>query len=65
MLSAGYGGFRNGETSRSYAHLAVWLGHLGLGYGLALVYLSHVLGGEEDVMSRVTELLHMFGEQPV
>ena len=64
MLSAGYGGFRNGETSRSYAHLAVWLGHLGLGYGLALVYLSHVLGGEEDVMSRVTELLHMFGEHP-
>ena len=41
------------------------MGHLGLGYGLALVYLSHVLGGEEDVMSRVTEVLHMFGEEPV
>ena len=64
MLSAGYGGFRNGETSRSYAQLALWLCHLGLGYGLALVYLSHVLGGKEDVMSRVTAVLHMFGEEP-
>ena len=58
MLSAGYGGFLNGETNRSYSQLAVWSGHLGLGYGLAIVYLSHVLGGEEDVMSRVTAVLH-------
>jgi len=62
MLSAEYGGFCNGETSMSYAQLALWLGHLGLGYGLALDYLAYVLDGEEDVKSRITAVLHMFGE---
>ena len=53
MLSAGRGGFRNGENGMNYAQLAVWLGTLGLGYGLALVHLSQMLGSEEDTMSRV------------
>ena len=64
MLSAGRGGFRNGENSMRYAQLAVLLGQLGLGYGLALVYLAQVLGIEGDIMSRVTAALHLFAEEP-
>ena len=64
MLSVGCGGFSNGENSMSYAQLAVWLGYLGLGYGLALVYLAEVLGCEGDVSSRVTAALHSFVEEP-
>ena len=54
MLSAGRGGFRNGGNGMNYAQLAIWLGKLGIGYGLALVHISQMLGGEEDIMSRVT-----------
>ena len=36
MLPEGRGDFRSAEDGMSYAHLAVWLGYLGLGYGLAL-----------------------------
>ena len=64
LLSAGYGGFRNGESTRSYGLIAVWLLGLGLGYGLALVHLAQVLGEEGDVMSRVTELMRKFTEEP-
>ena len=64
MLPAGRGGFRNGEDGMSYAQLAVWLGRLGLGYGLALDYLSQMLGGEGDITSRVTAVLRMFAEEP-
>ena len=64
MLPAGRGGFRDGETSRSYAQLAVWLGHLGIGYGLALVHLSQTLGVGEDITSRVTAAIHMFTQEP-
>ena len=61
MLSAGRGGFRNGENGMNYAQLAVWLGRLG--YGLALVHLSQILGFEEDIMSRVTAALTMFAQE--
>ena len=64
MGSVGRGGFRNGEDEMSYAQLAVWLGGLGLGYGLALDYLSQMLGGEGDITSRVTEVLRLFAEEP-
>ena len=53
LLPAGHGGFRNGEDRMSYARLAVWLGHLGLGYGLALTYLAEVLDAEGNITSRV------------
>ncbi len=56
LLPAGRGGFRNGEDRMSYVQLAVWLGHLGLGYGLALTYLAEVLGAERNTASRVLEL---------
>ena len=62
MLPAEHGGFRNGEDEMTYAQLAVWLGYLGLGYGLALTHLSQMLGGEVDIMSRVTATLQMFAE---
>ncbi len=64
MLPAGSGGFRNGENWKSYAQLAVWLVGLGLGYGLALVHLTQTLGGNEDVISRVTMAMRMFAEEP-
>ena len=64
LLPAGRGGFRNGEDGISNAQLAVWLGHLGLGYGLALDYLSQMLGGEGDITSRVTAVLRRFAEGP-
>ena len=57
MLSAGRGGFSTGESRLAYARLVQWLGGLVLGYGLALVHLSHVLGSEGDIEPRVTSVL--------
>ena len=36
LLLTGRGGFGTGEDGRSHAQLVVWLGRLGLGYGIAL-----------------------------
>jgi len=62
MLPAGQGGLGNGENGRSYAQLAVWIGRLGLGYGLTLPYLAQVLGVEADVDARVTAVLERIPE---
>lgn len=57
MISLGLpladGGFAYAEDPRSYLQLAVWLGRLGCGYGLALAYLARVLGAEADIDSRL------------
>ena len=58
MSSAEHGGFSTSESGLVYAQLVLWLGHLALGYGLALVRLSEVLGSEGDIESRVTSVLH-------
>ena len=63
LLPAWRGGFRSSETELSYTQLAVWLGNLGLGYGLALICLSQKIGTEEDITSRVTEAFHMFSKE--
>ena len=55
LLLTGRGGFGPGEDRGRYAHLAVWLGRLGLGYGLALAFLAQVLGAEGNVASRVAD----------
>ena len=47
------GGFGDVEDPMSYLQFAVWLGRLGVGYGLALTALAQVLGAEGDVASRV------------
>ena len=47
------GGFGDIQDPKSYLRLAVWLGHLGLGYGLALAYLAQVLSAKGDVVSRI------------
>ncbi|MDE0100700.1 MAG: hypothetical protein OXM87_14020 [Truepera sp.] len=52
-LSLATGGFADAEDPRSYLQLAVWLGHLGCGYGLALAHLARVLGTEGDIDSRL------------
>ena len=64
MLGPGHGGFSNGENSTSYAPLAVWLGYLGVGYGLSLIHLAQVLGIEEAITSRVTAVISKFRDQP-
>lgn len=64
MLTSGSGGFRGGETEMSYGQLAIWLGNLGIGYGLALVHLSQTLGVEHDITASVTAAMHMFTEEP-
>ena len=57
LLPAGRGGLSGSEHGRSFAQLAVWLGGLGLGYGIALAYLAQVLGSGRDVETRVAEAL--------
>ena len=47
------GGFSNAEAPESYLRLAVWIGRLGCGYGLALHYLARVLGTGGDIDSRL------------
>ena len=54
MLSAGQGGFSDGEDGQSYGRLACWLGMLGCGYSSALAYLAKVLGAESDIIGRLT-----------
>ena len=51
------GGFGDVEDPKSYLRMAVWLGRLGLGYGLALTYLAQVLGTEGDIVSRVAAVM--------
>ena len=52
-LSLAEGGFGDAEAPESYLRLAIWLGRLGCGYGLALGYLARVLGTEGDIDSRL------------
>ena len=56
-LSLAAGGFAAAEDPRSYLRLAVWLGRLGCGYGLALAYLARVLGTGVDIDSRLDSVL--------
>lgn len=64
MLSARHGGFSTGESGLVYAQLALWLGYLVLGYGLALLYLPQVLGNEADIEPRVTAVLQRLPPLP-
>ena len=52
-MSLAEGGFAYACDPKSYLLVAVWLGRLGLGYGLALGYLARVLGTEGDIDSRL------------
>ena len=56
-LSLVEGGFADAEVPDSYLRLAVWLGRLGCGYGLALGYLARVLRTEGDIDSRLAAVL--------
>ena len=57
MLPLTDGGFDETGNAMSYVRLVVWLGRLGLGYGLAIAYLAEVLKVDRDLDSQVTELL--------
>lgn len=61
MLTAGYGGFRDGGNSMVYVRMAAWMAQLALGYGLALVYLDQVLGAKQDVATRLVPVFNMDG----
>ena len=52
-LPMAHGGLGEAEHPASYISLAVWLGRLGLGYGIALAQLAKIVGGEPDVDSRL------------
>ena len=56
-MSLAEGGFADAEAPDSYLRLAVWLGRLGCGYGLALAYLARVLNTEEDIDSRLEAVM--------
>ena len=58
------GGFGDVDAPESYLRLALWLGHLGLGYGLALTHLAEVLGAEGDVAARVAAVLSLASMEP-
>lgn len=53
------GGFGDSEAPEAYLRLAIWLGRLGCGYGLALLHLARVLGtvGNSDIDSRLTNAI--------
>ncbi len=56
-LSLTGGGFADPEAPESYLRLAVWLGRLGCGYGLALASLARVLGTDGDIDARLQAVL--------
>ena len=56
-LSFAGGGFADPGAPESYLRLAVWLGRLGCGYGLALAHLARVLGTEGGIDSRLQAVL--------
>lgn len=51
------GGFGGGDNPKSYMQFAVWLGKLGVGYGLTLGFLAQVLGAEGDIDARLAAVL--------
>ena len=51
------GGFGDAEAPESYLRLAVWIGRLGCGYGMALAHLARMLGTEGDIESRLVSVL--------
>lgn len=57
FLPAERGGFLGGDAQKLYMWLALWLGFLELGYGLALAYLAEYLNAEKGVVSRLREAL--------
>lgn len=55
-IKKGHRAFGEPDNPKSYMRLVLWLGYLGLGYGLALTYLAKVLDVERDYNSQVLEL---------
>ena len=63
ILPLAEGGFGDTEAPESYLRLAVWLGRLGCGIGLALAYLARVLGTEDDIVSRLATVIVDFQQR--
>ncbi|MCY4508918.1 MAG: DUF4411 family protein [Acidobacteria bacterium] len=57
VLSLAGGGFADPEAPESYLRLAVWLGRLGCGYGLAVACLARVLGTKGDIDASLQAVL--------
>ena len=65
-LRAGRGGLHSGgEAWKVYTWLVLWLGFLGLGYGMALAYLAEVLGVRGKVVSRLETAIAHGLDEPV
>ena len=56
-LSFADGGFAEAEDPEGYLRLAIWLGRLVCGYGLALTHLARVLGTESGVDTRLLSVM--------
>lgn len=59
------GGFGDGDNPKSHLQFAVWLGELGIGYGLALGYLAQVLRAGADIDARLAAVLSTGLAKPV
>lgn len=57
------GGFDDEDNPATYLRLASWMISIGVGYGLALKHLSHVLGCQEEIDSCLMEALNVIRER--
>ena len=51
------GGFGDVEHAASYVRFTVWMGELGVGYGLALAYLAQVLSADGDITAQLVAVM--------
>lgn len=57
------GGFDDGDDPKPYTRLASWMISIGVGYGLALRYLAHALGHQEEIDSCLVEVMNAVAER--
>ena len=57
------GGFDDGDDVAAFLRLASWMISIGVGYGLALKHLSHVLGCQEEIDSCLVVTLNAVRER--
>ena len=57
------GGFDDGDDPAPFLRLASWMISIGVGYGLALKHLSHVLGCQDEIDTCLVEALNVVRER--
>lgn len=51
------GGFDEDKDPKSYLQMAMWLGKLGVGYGMALAYLAQFFSAPRDITARMAAIM--------